>query len=217
MKILFLTKNHKMAQNINRTLAYRFKDYRFNTAVFCSTFKEAHTLAIEQDCDFDLLISEISFQQSNIPLQNLLSKPDKTVAVVFIDDPYCAEQTTEERIWYWLKQNIDALEIAKLPEKDYIYRKYFETIEPFYNPLKSKPALKITPYNTTPAISRLFNYFKNNMESEIDSETIQNFLHTSNSSSVYTYISRLKKMLIENNLSLEIIRTGNGKYSMFSV
>lgn len=214
MKILFLTKNLKNALNISKTLAYRFKDYHSSSSFFCTTFKEAHALAIEQECDFDLLISEISFQQSNIPLQNLLSKPDKTVAVVFIDDPYCADQSPEERIWYWLKQNIDALEIEKLPEKDYIYRKYFETIQTFYNPLNSQSTLKITPRNTQPAVSKLFNYFKDNLESEIDRETILKFLNLETGSSLYTYISRVKKMIIKNNLSLELVRTGTGKYSL---
>lgn len=170
-------------------------------------FEKLYGATCRKNKKIDLIIADITLQQANESLQRILSDDGKRwIPVVFYNDPY---KMKEKRTIYWFKQNLRAIEIAKLNDETYEYNTVFKFLDGFLTKGKK----------FSPAMSKLLDFFKCNLEKEVNSADIIKALSKISKSeigekSVYTYISRLKKEIAEKCPQYEIRRAGKETYTM---
>ncbi len=187
----------------------------------------------------DLLVCDFcEFRHLMFDFFESLQKMQKHVPVIFYNDPYpCAEN----RVSYWISQNERLYENEEFHDFIPVFRILSDLIEePAIRPHISllRPPLPLEKagdcdgagfdLNTfrirskmPPMIFTLFEYFYGNLSKEISikdmSRKIRN-RHLKDSiqtSSVYSYVSRLKKYIQSDTLSnFTIIRTSFGRYKM---
>lgn len=185
-----------------------------NSITTFENFTELFFAITKKRKKFDLIIADISFQQSNQCLQSQIFYENNWTPVIFHNDPYPEEN---ERVLYWFKQNVKALDANRLNDPKYEYNVIFMRIHKF---LVMEKFLVQTALS--PTMSWLLNYFYNNIQKEIDGNEIIQFLLEKSATkiqpqSIYSYISRLKDTLKEKFPQFTIVRPRPKTYMMIQV
>ncbi len=237
MEVAFVTREPDLCA----LFAERLEQEGINCRVqsdFLSFFLQLQNDSVQADllvCDF------CAFRHLMIDFLESLQKMQKHTPVIFYNDPYpCAEN----RVSYWISQSerlygneefhgyIPIFQILSDLIEEPAIRPHISLLRPPL-PLAESPSLHDDDgsgfdLNTfrirskmPPTIFTLFEYFYGNLSKEISIKDLsrrissQHFKVSIQKSSVYSYVSRLKKYIQSDALSnFTIIRTAFGRYKM---
>lgn len=188
--------------------------------------------------DFDLLVCDYRiFQLSIFNLYDFLKKRSIVIPLVFYNDPF---PERESRVAYWIMQNERLYDCADLEYLIPIFEKLHRVIEdPAVHPYISllQPPLPLPGEEESsgtagrqidlrlfrrrnklqPGLFKLFQIFYENQQKELSLKELSRLMWgtSSKTSTVYSYISRLRKRIEKDYLvSIELLRTAPGRYEM---
>ena len=239
MEVAFVTREPELCALFAERLEHEGIDCRVQSD-FLSFFLQLQNDSFVADllvCDF------CEFRHLMFDFFESLQKMKKHIPVIFYNDPYpCAEN----RVSYWISQNerlyadeefhgyIPVFQILCDLIEDPSIRPHISLLRPplplckSASPCDESSSFDLNTFRIRskmpPMIFTLFEYFYGNLSKEISIKDLsrkisgQHLKASLQKSSVYSYVSRLKKYIQSDSMSnFTIIRTSFGRYTMVRV
>ena len=233
MKVYFLT--HEVP--VCRMMARRLADEGYECFVDDDAMGFYDNM-LTNEIDYDMLVCDFRiFQMSVFNVYDFLQHRQTVLPVVFYNDPF---PTPEQRVVYWIMQNERLYERPQLEYLIPVLEKLNDIIEdPSIHPYISllQPPLPLPGRELEdgsagrqidvrlfrkrnrlqPGLFKLFKIFYDNQQHELSLKELSRRMWgtPSRSATVYSYISRLRRCIQNDDLvSIDIMRTAPGCYEM---
>ncbi len=192
-----------------------------NCIVFNDEVKFLFSLASESASWNVLLLDFQSIPHYSFNIFNYLIKLNLEIPVVFYNDPMAPAQN---KALYWKRTNENMYFSKKFDKYSDIFRLIENILDcpvserPAHEKLKMNLDILRQKFGLTPKMFRLFQFFYKKRGRELSVKELSGVLCEGkelSSESIYTYISRLRKILLKEKLvKIDIVRTAFASYQM---
>lgn len=215
MKVLFVSRKQS-ARFISRKLIHEGDEHLF----FCGVYELLKGFDFESDTADILLLDHDFFEECRFYFFEFLKGLSARIPFVFYNTPSVSK---ENRVIHWIFTNESFFEYYNF---DYLIPFFTELAscldsEPEqnsnYRNVSECDELMLSLRDVPPSLFRIFSYFRDNSGREISlSELVDIGEDTEKTSTVYSYISRLRKIMAHRS-PFRILRTGKSRYRLFRV
>lgn len=233
MKICFLTREPAVCRMMAAQLAKEGVE-----STVCDDTMGFYEDVVQDNVTCDLFVCDFRlFQLSMYNFYEFMGSRPTVIPIVFYNDPH---PDKDSRIMYWIAQNEQIYDRSNLDSLDSIFAKINDVIEdPAIKPYISllQPPLPVAGMEDAggsagrqidlrlfrkrnklqPGLFKLFKIFYENQQQDLSLKELSRRMwgKANRSSTVYSYISRLRKCIEQDHLvRIDITRTAPGLYEM---